>query len=718
MNKIKEKLIDRQNEKYRLSLNSRVQEIRMYIDEYRNLSDDEIRSEFNEYYQEFSLERLYALGTIVIDRLTGLQLFDEQLQGAICLYENKIAQLNTGQGKTITSALPVLVKAMSHNGVHVVTVNEYLAERDKTYLEPIYSYFGLTTSLNLQQDSFVEKRDHYAADIMYCVASTLGFDYLNDNMVADNEMRVNHREFNYALIDEVDLILIDEARTPLIISRPTDKNDASCIKAQDAVETLDSQDFEIDWKSRSIHLTESGIKKINDFYSCNNIYDKTHIEQMHFISQALLANFVYKKEIDYTLTTSNGVKSITIIDTFTGRLQHGRRFNDGLHTALEAKHLRDGVVIQDESTTVATITLQNFFRLYDNLAGMSGTVHEEQSEFMEIYNLPVIVVPPHQPDIREDMPVMFFKDTSAKWGKVIDLVEKYHKEKDPVLISTTSVEDSILISKLLKERKLKHKVLNAKQDAQEAKIISKAGDKYKITVATNMAGRGTDIKVDPNLQLVIIMTELNDASRIDRQLKGRTGRQGARGTIYTVISADDTIFRKTNTCDRLKKLDMSTKQIEKFIDTVQEELEANAYSSRLSALKYDDIIREQRSIFYSTRNKVLDCTTPDKLTNILSSITKLSNDVCKEYINSNAITDNGQIRFAKDLILSILDENWITLIDSLESLKNGIHWRSQGGHNPIVVYQNEAQKIYDDFVLQIATDLKSKIGEKTNERSV
>jgi len=294
---------------------------------------------------------------------------------------------------------------------------------------------------------------------------------------------------------------------------------------------------------------------------------------MHFISQALLANFVYKKEIDYTLTTSNGVKSITIIDTFTGRLQHGRRFNDGLHTALEAKHLRDGVTIQDESTTVATITLQNFFRLYDNLAGMSGTVHEEQSEFMEIYNLPVIVVPPHQPDIREDMPVMFFKDTSAKWGKVIDLVEKYHKEKDPVLISTTSVEDSILISKLLKERKLKHKVLNAKQDAQEAKIISKAGDKYKITVATNMAGRGTDIKVDPNLQLVIIMTELNDASRIDRQLKGRTGRQGARGTIYTVISADDTIFRKTNTCDRLKKLDMSTKQIEKFIDTVQEELE-------------------------------------------------------------------------------------------------------------------------------------------------
>lgn len=718
MNKAKEKLIDRQNEKYRLSLSSRVQEIREHINEYEYLSDEEIRSEFKKNYQEFSLERLYALGTIVIDRLTGLKLFDEQLQGAICLYENKVAQLNTGQGKTITSALPVLVKAMSHKGVHVVTVNEYLAERDKTYLEPIYSYFGLTTSLNLQQDSFVEKRDHYATDIMYCVASTLGFDYLNDNMVTNNEMKVNHRDFYYALIDEVDLILIDEARTPLIISRPTDKNDTSCIKAQDAVETLNSDDFKIDWKSRSIWLTESGEKKINDFYGCSNIFDKQHIEQFHFISQALLANYVYIKEIDYTLTTTSGIKSVTIIDSFTGRLQHGRRFSDGLHTALEAKHLRDGVTIQDENTTVATITLQNFFRLYDNLAGMSGTVHEEQSEFMEIYNLPVIVIPPHQPDIREDMPIMFFKSSYSKWGKVLDLVEEHHKLKNPVLVSTTSVEDSILLSKLLKERKLKHKVLNAKQDAQEAKIIAKAGDKYKITVATNMAGRGTDIKVDPELQLVIIMTELNDSSRIDRQLKGRTGRQGARGTVYTVISAEDTIFRKTNTSDRLEKLDMSTKQITKFVESVQDELEANAYSSRLSALKYDDIIREQRSIFYDTRNKVLNCNTPDEVISILSNITKISENKCKEYINSNAITDNGQVQFAKDLILSILDENWIILIDFLESLKNGIHWRSQGGHNPIVVYQNEAKKIYDKFIEQIRKELKSKIGEKTNERSM
>jgi protein translocase subunit secA 1 len=712
LNKIKEKLIDRQNEKYRLSLDSRVQEIRKYIEEFENLSDDDIRIKFIEYYTDFSLERLYALGTIVIDRLTGLKLFDEQLQGAICLYENRIAQLNTGQGKTITSALPVLVKAMSHKGVHVVTVNEYLAERDKTYLEPIYSYFGLTTSLNLQQDSAVEKREHYKADIMYCVASTLGFDYLNDNMVTNNIMRVNQRDFNYALIDEVDLVLIDEARTPLIISRPVDEANTFCMKAQDAIETLESQDYEIDWKSRSIWLTESGIKKINDFYMCSNIFDKQHIKQMHFISQALLANFVYKKEIDYTLTTKNGIKSVTIIDAFTGRLQHGRRFNDGLHLALETKHLRDGVTIQDENTTVATITLQNFFRLYDNLAGMSGTVHEEQSEFMEIYNLPVVVVPPHQPDIREDTPVMFFKDKASKWGKVIELVEEHHRLKNPVLISTTSVEDSILLSKLLKERKLKHKVLNAKQDMNEAKIIAKAGEKYKITVATNMAGRGTDIKVDPEFQLVIIMTELNDASRIDRQLKGRTGRQGARGTIYTVISAEDTIFRKTNTCDRLKKLNMSTSQITKFVSTVQEELEANSYSTRLSSLKYDDIIREQRNIFYNTRNRVLDCSTSDEIISILSNITNLSEDICKEYTNSNATTEVGQLQYLQDMILFVLDENWITLIDALESLKNGIHWRSQSGHNPIIIYQNEAQKIYDEFVNKIRQDLRSKIGER------
>lgn len=713
MSRIRNYLIEKENKKYKAYLNDMVSKIRVSMEFYKDSSDKELKGHFAKIKEEKrelkdKLVEIYAISTIVIERVTGMKLYDVQLQGAVALFEGNIAEMKTGEGKTITSSLPVILRATEGKGCHVVTVNEYLAKRDKEILEPIYKFLGLTVSLNLNMDTRSKKKESYKADIMYSTASELGFDYLNDNMVMRIEDKVNFRGFyNYALIDEVDLVLIDEARTPLIIGKPFENDTIGVIKAQMAVSKLKPSDVTIDMKNRSVVLTESGQEIIQNYYKIENLYSKENTEIVHQVQQALSANFVFKADIDYSVTIENGKRTITIIDSFTGRLAIGRRFSQGLHQAIEAKHQKDKVEILEENKTVATITLQNFFRLYNKLAGMSGTAKEERSEFTEIYGLNVVEIDTNKPVIREDKPMVMYNNLDEKWKAITHATVEYHNEGNPVLIGTVSVEDSEILSNEFKKIGLKHQVLNAKQDAKEAHIISKAGVKGAVTISTNMAGRGTDIKVDEGYKLIVISTELNESKRIDNQLKGRTSRQGAPGVTETIISAEDRIFTKTALSDKFKRINMGvgqTKAFAKLVESVQEELESASFAARRSSLKYDDIIREQRKIFYEARDKVLELNNYKEAEEYLEKVSGKIYD-----LNKIAGSNEGKIRMIRDLLLYAMDAAWIDHIDNLETLKQGIGWRAQSGHNPIIIYQNEAKLLYDEFLDNIKESIETMI---------
>lgn len=693
----------KENDKYKKILVDRIHEIKNYIKIYENKSDDELKEEFQKLKTDSrdldsKLEEVYAIVYLVIQRTHGMTAYDVQLQGGITLFDGKIAEMKTGEGKTITSVFPVVLRAMSGNGVHVISVNEYLTERDYNNLKPIYEFLGLTVALNKHDDNRTVKIKSYEADIMYSTASTLGFDYLNDNLVMDKSQKVGKRKKYFALIDEIDLVLIDEARTPLIIGRSQSNESPNIIRAQYAVEKLKSEDVIVDIKSQSVVLTKEGESKIGEYFGIENIYDEQHTEIFHLVYQALLANFVFKEDVDYSVTLEKGSKTITIIDTFTGRLYFGRRYNNGLHQALEAKHHKDGVLLQDENQSTATITLQNFFKLYDYLAGMSGTAKEEYTEFLEIYGLHVIEIDTNKPLIREDKPLELYQTLEEKWDRVVELTSEYNKEGHPVLIGTVSVEDSEYLSNKFKKAKIKHQLLNAKQDSREAEIISKAGKKGSVTISTNMSGRGTDILVDENYKLIVISTELNESTRIDNQLKGRTSRQGAPGVTETILSAEDSIFVKTKITDKLKLLvtvsQGRSKQVDKLLKNVQSELEAASFSARRYSLKYDDIIRDQRSNFYSARDKVLEI---GNLGTGIEYLNKLSRNDYTNIIKSASGSDTQKIKMLQDLLLLALDGAWIQHINNLEILKSGIGWRASSGHNPIIVYQNEAKLLYDEF---------------------
>lgn len=709
-------LQDRNSKIYKKKIRYLVTKIREKQLEYNNLKISDFKNKI-QYYRnkninENILIEVYALVTQAIKILYGLDLYDVQLEGAISLNQGKIAEMKTGEGKTITSALPIILNALNQS-VHVVTVNQYLAKRDKEYLETLYTSLGFTVGINLNDMKVPDKKKAYNSDIVYSTASELGFDYLKDNMITNIEDRVNKKGYNFALIDEVDLVLIDEARTPLIIGQPKKDNKAEIIKAQNVIKSLNKNDYEFDIQSKGVALTESGLEKVCESYNIKNLYSKENISIMYRINQALLANVAYHKDIDYAIAKEkkNKEKEIVIIDQFTGRLYFGRRYTNGLHQAIEAKHLKEGIQINDETKTVATITLQNFFRLYSKLSGMSGTAKEEAKEFYDIYGLEVIEIDTNKPIIREDLPIILFEKKDEKWKFIIERV-KYHNSKNrPVLIGTVSVEDSEIVSSLLKLNKLPHQVLNAKQDKSEAYIIKNAGKRKQITVATNMAGRGTDIKVDDGTELVVIVTELNESLRIDNQLKGRTSRQGDYGITETILSIEDGIFKKSkvSSLKALTIINPLPPTLESILRLVQEELESSGYASRQNSLKYDDVIREQREIFYKTRNEIIE--------NIESReiyYNKLGGENL-QYIKNFSWNDKKmKDDILKDILLSSLDNAWIDHIDLLEKLKEGIAWRGYNGANPIITYQNEAQELWDNFknIVKDSININSK---KVNE---
>lgn len=716
MGKFKDYLEQKQSEKYKKYLNQKVLEIRERIKSLEKLSDDELKDIAKIIRKanvtDSNIIDSFALTTIVVSRITGMNLYDVQLQGGFALLEGNIAEMKTGEGKTITSSLPTIARALCYNEkVHVVTVNEYLAKRDKEELEKIYNFFDLSVSLNLQSDSAVQKLDAYKADIMYATASTLGFDYLNDNMVLNYEDKFNKGERSFVLIDEVDLVLIDEARTPLIIGRayPNPINDIKL--AQSVVSQLSQDDFKVDFKHKTVALTEKGESRVAELYKIDSLFSEENIEKAHYTYQALVANFAFREDIDYALEKENGELSVVIIDAFTGRLQFGRRFSKGLHQALEAKHAKNGVNIKEENRTVATITLQNFFRLYNKISGMSGTAKEEKDEFMEVYGLPVVQIDTNKPVIREDLPAIIFDSMEDKWNYVVERIKHYNSEGKPILVGTVSLEDSLVLSSKLESAQLEHQVLNARQDAQEAAIISKAGEPGNITVATNMAGRGTDIKVDSSTQLVVISTELNESTRIDNQLKGRTSRQGAPGTTETILSADDRIFERTALSDKIRHIAKYTGRdnaaLHKIIRSVQDELESAAFGGRKYSLRYDDIIREQRKVFYGARDKILTETNGEKAIEYLNKLT--GEDLTSKV---NSLTDNREdlaLVFVRKLLLQAMDMAWVHQVDRLERLKGAIGWRGQNGQNPIIIFQNEAQELYNNFIKEIQSHIQNLI---------
>ena len=709
MNRFTKWINHKETEHYTKKLNKITDEIKSISKDLENLSTEELSKAFQKYKNQSieqannNLKNVYAIVYVLFKKIYNITLHDVQLHGAIALYDGNIAEMRTGEGKTYTSALPTILNA-TIAPTHVVTVNEYLAKRDKEELEPLYKSLGFTVGLNLNEMNITQKRTAYDCDIMYSTANELGFDYLKDNMVPNLSYRVNQHGYNSTLIDEVDLVLIDEARTPLIIGQDSKSPAGPIMEAQNIVSTLSPEtDLKIDYKSRSVSLTNAGAEKVANAYNLVNIYDEDNIGYMHLINEALLANFIYKENVDYAITKGKN-KEVCIIDSFTGRMQPGRRFSNGLHQALEAKHLRNGVEIKEENKTIATITLQNYFRLYNKISGMSGTAIEEQNEFQEVYGLKVIPIQPNKPLIRKDEEIIAFTTAKMKWDYVVERIIYHNKKHRPILVGTVSVEDSELLSKRLSKARLKHKVLNAKQNEEEAKIIAQAGAKNAITIATNMAGRGTDIKVDDDTELVVILTELNESSRIDNQLKGRTSRQGAPGRTETIISLEDSIFKRVNV-DFMKRFNLTNplpKQFIKAFKSIQEELESNSYSARRSALKFDNVIREQRNIFYNTRNAILQAFHDEDNFVVELMYEALSgNEEALNNFNFLTVDDKAKRALAKEVLLYSLDKAWVDHIDKLEALKSGIGWRGQNGKNPIITYQNEANELYEKFKQQV-----------------
>ncbi|OAU88209.1 preprotein translocase subunit SecA, partial [Lacticaseibacillus rhamnosus] len=527
--------------------------------------------------------------------------------------EGNIAEMKTGEGKTLTATMPVYLNALTGKGVHVVTVNEYLSTRDATEMGELYNWLGLSVGLNLNSKNSDEKREAYNCDITYSTNSELGFDYLRDNMVVYKEQMVQ-RPLNFAIVDEVDSILIDEARTPLIISGGAEKTTGLYIRADRFVKTLKADtDYKIDWPTKTISLTESGIRKAEKNFGLDNLYDTENTALTHHIDQALRANYIMLKDIDYMV--SNG--EVLIVDQFTGRAMEGRRYSDGLHQAIEAK---EGVQIQDENKTMANITYQNFFRMYTKLAGMTGTAKTEQEEFREIYNMEVISVPTNKPVIRVDSPDVLYPTLDAKFNAVVDDIKKRHKKGQPILVGTVAIESSERLSKQLDDEKIPHTVLNAKNHFKEAEIIMNAGQRGAVTIATNMAGRGTDIKLGPGVTelggLAVIGTERHESRRIDNQLRGRSGRQGDPGSTQFYLSLEDDLMKRFGSerikamLDRFKVADddqvIQSRMISRQVESAQKRVEGNNYDTRKNTLQYDDVMREQREVIYKQRQQIIN----------------------------------------------------------------------------------------------------------------
>ncbi|WP_413627547.1 preprotein translocase subunit SecA [Fructilactobacillus vespulae] len=740
-----------------------------YSDEYEKLSDADLQAKTNEFKERYqageSLDELlpeaFAVAREGAARVLGLRPFRVQIMGGIVLHEGNIAEMKTGEGKTLTATMPVYLNAISGDGVHVVTVNEYLSERDAEQMGQLYNWLGLSVGVNTSDMGPEEKRAAYNADITYSTNSEIGFDYLRDNMVVYKEDRVQ-RPLNFALVDEVDSILIDEARTPLIISGQAQGANKLYIQADRFAKTLTAKDdFKVDLETKTVSLTEPGIKKADKFFNLKNIYDTDNTALTHHIDQALRANYVMELDKDYVVKEDE----VLIVDSFTGRIMDGRRFSDGLHQAIEAK---ENVSIQEESKTMANITYQNLFRRYKKLAGMTGTAKTEQEEFREIYNMNAVSIPTNKPVVRIDEQDVLYPTLKSKFDAVVDKVAELHNQGQPILLGTVAVETSEYISKRLDNAKIPHVVLNAKNHAREAEIVANAGQKGAVTIATNMAGRGTDIKLGPGVVevggLAVIGTERHESRRIDNQLRGRAGRQGDPGYSQFYLSLEDDLMRRFGS-DRIKNVLKTLKvqdddavirsrMITKQVESAQRRVEGNNYDSRKNVLKYDNVMSEQRDVIYGERNVVIDEkeslkwvimpmiertidhvidlhtqgdqkdwnieTILDFATSSLVSLNDisinnlkgLSADQIKAYLldlakkayqqKEEELKDPAQVlEFEKVVILRVVDSHWTDHIDSMDQLREAIGLRGYGQLNPLVEYQREGSRMFEEMVTDI-----------------
>lgn len=761
-------------------------QVESYANQMAALSDEELQAKTPEFRSRIEkgeslddlLPEAFAVSREASKRVLGLYPFHVQILGGIALHRGNIAEMMTGEGKTLTATMPVYLNALSGKGVHVVTVNEYLSRRDETEMGQLYRWLGLTVGLNVSTMSPEEKREAYACDVTYSTNSELGFDYLRDNMVVYKEQMVQ-RPLNYAIIDEVDSILIDEARTPLIISGEAEQANADYIRADrfvkklvedksdnDADDDEDHGDYKIDWPTKTISLTRTGIQKACDHFGLKNLYDVENQKLVHHIDQALRANYIMLKDIDYVVQDGE----VLIVDSFTGRVMEGRRYSDGLHQAIEAK---EGVKIQEESQTQATITYQNYFRMYQKLSGMTGTAKTEEEEFREIYNMEVITIPTNRPVIRQDMPDLLYPTLDSKFKAVVDEIKERHAKGQPILVGTVSIESSERLSHMLNKEHIPHAVLNAKNHAKEAAIIMNAGQRGAVTIATNMAGRGTDIKLGPGVKelggLAVIGTERHESRRIDNQLRGRSGRQGDPGYTRFYLSLEDDLLKRfggdrvKDFLDRLSDNDddkvIESRLITRQVESAQKRVEGNNYDIRKQTLQYDDVMRIQREIIYKERMQVIDeqqslksvlmpmihrtidhqvdmFTQGDRSTWRLDSLRDfiVSSLASEEYVNSEIdfktftpdalkqqlyqlVEDNYQekeaalagpeqmLEFEKVVILRVVDEHWTNHIDAMDQLRQSIGLRGYGQLNPLVEYQDSGYNMFEEMISDIEFDV-------------
>lgn len=761
-----------------------------YENQMAALTDDELKAktvEFKQRYQDGeSLDDLlyeaFAVVREAAKRVLGLFPYKVQVMGGIVLHHGDVPEMRTGEGKTLTATMPVYLNALSGKGVHVVTVNEYLTERDATEMGELYSWLGLSVGINLAAKSPAEKKEAYLCDITYSTNSEIGFDYLRDNMVVRAENMVQ-RPLNYALVDEVDSILIDEARTPLIVSGQTASDTSQLYHMADAyVKTLNEDDYIIDVPSKTIGLSDSGIDKAESYFNLENLYDIENVALTHFIDNALRANYIMILDIDYVVSED---QEILIVDQFTGRTMEGRRYSDGLHQAIEAK---EGVPVQEETKTSASITYQNLFRMYKKLSGMTGTGKTEEEEFREIYNIRVIPIPTNRPIARIDHPDLLYPSLKSKFKAVVEDVKSRHEKGQPVLVGTVAVETSDYLSQLLVQAGVPHEVLNAKNHYKEAQIIMNAGQRGAVTIATNMAGRGTDIKLGEGVRelggLCVIGTERHESRRIDNQLRGRSGRQGDPGESQFYLSLEDELMRRFGSerikavLDRFKlseeesviRSNMFTRQVE----GAQKRVEGNNYDTRKQVLQYDDVMREQREIIYAERYDVITAnrdlapeikamikrtikrivegashsSKEERVEAILnfakynlvpedtisaSDIEGKSDKEVIDYLYARAeeiyasqvakLRDEESVQeFQKVLILRVVDSKWTDHIDALDQLRNAVGLRGYAQNNPVVEYQSESFRMFNDMIGSIEFDvtrlmMKAQIHEQERPRT-
>ncbi|MCF0246313.1 MAG: preprotein translocase subunit SecA [Ileibacterium sp.] len=749
------------------------------------LSDDELRNKTDEYRERLSkgetldslLPEAFATAREAAYRVIGEKPYKVQIEGSAAMHRGDIAEMKTGEGKTLTATMAVYLNALAGNGVHVITVNEYLAGRDAAWMGEIYRFLGLSVGVNKREMSAAEKRAAYACDITYTTNSELGFDYLRDNMVTDVKDRVM-RGLNVAFVDEVDSVLVDESRTPLIISGGKKKTANLYIAADRFVKTLVepeyeydkyskeknliSGDYDIDEKTRQVMLSDSGVEKAEKFFNLENLYDLEHTQLVHHINQALKANFIMMKDVEYVVSDE---QEIVIVDQFTGRVMPGRAYSDGLHQAIEAK---EDVPIKEETSTLATITYQNFFRLYEKLAGMTGTAKTEEEEFLNTYNMRVVVIPTNKPIARQDLPDEIYGKKEDKYKALVRKVKELYEKGQPVLVGTIAVEVSELISEMLKAEGIPHEVLNAKNHAREAEIVAKAGRPKSVTIATNMAGRGTDIKLTKESRelggLAVLGSERHESRRIDNQLRGRAGRQGDPGFSKFYVSLEDSLMVRFGT-DKLKALfetlgsdeQIESKQVTRSITMAQKRVEGFNFDTRKNLLDYDDVLRRQREIIYAQRNKVLEAEDVHDMVQLIfekvisqalqanisdqkkgnvdlpglikslevlglsddkaihvSDLEGKSYDEVEKYVLDTVWNGYEKeieparaqfLPFEKNVVLRNIDRNWIEHIDRMDKLRSGIYLRSYAQNNPLQQYVQEGFDMFEDMNQRIDREI-------------